>query len=439
MVDLSADRDVSPSVSCAQRAGQGAIALLLYFALLVIVAGFPAPAWVFPVLPIPSAILVANALGPRPWSSRVKWKPSRLTYWVLVAALVAPSATLLAVAAQATPPAVDQVMTITCAARSLLHGSDPYLLYEPQCAAELNYRGSALTPLQSGPFSHLHHRPTAKEIKAAELHDQQTGSHAGFPPFGYPPDAILLLLPVAFSNWSAIWLWVACVWIALMLAIWSDGGPPGRAMLVAWQMAAFALLSVGMQWNPEYISYLLLALAFARIDSRQISAVAMAAALGTNQLSWIALPAYLVIIGGEPQLRSRLSWLIGSIAVGFAPWWAWDHSLPIQLVSFLRLPYFPVGTSLGRLARVPLHSSTGYVVGLVAAIAVLTVIAWRCPTWRWALAGVIWVTFTLSDRGLEYYFMPMFWLSPAVIIGAWRLDRTRGGVYPRLVPSQFAG
>ena len=61
--------------------------------------------------------------------------------------------------------------------------------------------------------------------------------------------------------------------------------------------------------------------------------------------------------------------------------------------------------------------------------------------WRHAgsVAGVIWVTFTLSDRGLEYYFMPMFWLSPAVIIGAWRLDRTRGGVYPRLVPSQFAG
>ena len=320
-------------------------------------------------------------------------------------------------------------MTIACAARSLLHGSDPYLLYEPQCAAELNYRGSALTPLQSGPFAHLHQRPTAREIRAAELHDQRTGSHAGFPPFGYPPDAILLLLPVAFSNWSAIWLWVACVWIALMLAIWSGSGPPGRAVLVAWQVAAFALLSVGMQWNPEYISYLLLALAFARIDSRRISAIAMAAAIGTNQLSWIVLPAYLVVIAREPRLRSRMNWLIGSVAVGFGPWWAWDHRLPIQMVSFLRLPYLPVGTSLGYLARMPLHSTTGYLFGLVAAVAVLTTIAWRYPRWRWAVAGVIWVSFTLSDRGLEYYFMPMFWLSPAVIVGAWRLDRTPGAVF----------
>ena len=425
MLTLQAEPDIGPSVGCAQRATQGAIALLLYFALLGVVAGFPAPAWAPPILPVPSALLVANALGPRPWLSRIKWKPSRLTYWVLVAALISPSATILALAAQATQPAVDQALTITCAARSLLHGSDPYLLYEPQCAAELAYRGSALTPLQSGPFAHLHQRPTTREIREAEIHDQLTSSHSGFPPFGYPPDATLLLLPVAFSNWTAIWLWVACVWTALMLAIWTGSGPPGKALLVAWQVAAFAVLSVGMEWNPEYISYLLLALAFARIDSRRLSAVAMAAAIGTNQLSWIVLPAYLVIVAREPQLRCRLNWLIGGIAVGFGPWWAWDHRLPIQLISFLRLPYLPTGTSLGYLARIPLHSANGYLFGLASAVAVLTAIAWRRPSWRWAVAGVIWVSFILSDRGLEYYFMPMFWLSPALMLGAWRLERTR--------------
>lgn len=433
---LNAEREASPSVNCAGRAGQGAIALLLYFALLVVVTGSPAPAWAFPVLPIPPAIIVANALGPRPWLARVKWKPSRLTYWVVVAALLAPSATLLAIAAHATQPAVDQDMTIACAARSLLHNSDPYLLYEPQCAAEVNYRGSALTPLQSGPFAHLSQRPTARDIRAAEVHDQRTGSHAGFPPFGYPPDAILLLLPVAFSSWSTIWLWVACVWIALMLAVWSGSGPPGRAVLLSWQVAAFALLSVGMQWDPEYISYLLLALAFARIDNPRISAVTMAAAVGTNQLGWVVLPAYLAIIAREPQLRSRLSWLIGSLALGFGPWWVWDPRLPMQMVSFLRLPYLPTGTSLGTLAQMPLHSTTGYLFGLVAAVAGLTAVAWRYPRWRWAMAGVIWVSFILSDRGLVYYFMPMFWLSPALIVGAWRLERTRGSLDPHVGPAE---
>ena len=423
---LKAEGEVSQYDNCAQRASQGAIALLLYFALLVVVTGSAAPLWAFPALPVPPALLVANALGPRPWLSRLKWKPSRLTYWVLVAALLVPSATLLASAAQATQPAVDQVMTITCAARSLLHGTDPYLLYEPQCAAELSYRGSALTPIQSGPFARLSQRPNAREVRAAELHDQRTGSHAGFPPFGYPPDAILLLLPVAFSSWSAVWLWVACVWMAIMLAIWSGSGPPGRAMLLSWQVVAFALLSVGMQWDPEYISYLLLALAFARIDNPRISAVAMAASVATNQLGWVVLPAYLVIIAREPQVRSRMSWLTGSLALGFGPWWVWDPHLPMQMVSFLRLPYLPTGTSLGALAHMPLHSTTGYLFGLVAAVAVLTAIAWRYPRWRWAAAGAVWVSFILSDRGLVYYFMPLFWLSPALILGAWRLNRSHG-------------
>ena len=388
---------------------------------------------------MPSAVLVANAMGPRPWLSRLNWTPSRRTYWVVVAALVAPSATALAVAAQATQPTVDQVMTITCAARSLRHGSAPYLLYEPQCAAELNYRGSALTPLESGPFAALHQRPTAREIRAAEVHDQLSGSHAGFPPFGYPPDAILLLLPVAFSNWSAIWLWVACVWIALMLAIWSGSGPPGRALLVAWQIAAFAVLSLVLQWDPEYISYLLLAVAFARIENWRVSAVAMAAAIGTNQLSWIVLPVYLAIIARERGHRSRVSWLVASIAVAFGPWWAWDHNLPNQLLSFLRLPYFPGGTSLGYLAHLPLHSTTGYLFGLAAGVAGLTAVAWRCPRSRWAVAGVIWVSFVLSDRGIAYYFMPMFWLSPAVILGAWRLHQTHGTDFRVLVLDQREG
>lgn len=97
-------------------------------------------------------------------------------------------------------PPPDQPLTITCAARDLWHGVDPYTTYEPQCLSELHARVSAVTPLEQGPFASDAKTPTHPQQAAVIAQDQRTGTHHGFPPYGYPPLAALRVLPAQLEG-----------------------------------------------------------------------------------------------------------------------------------------------------------------------------------------------------------------------------------------------
>lgn len=418
------------------RAGQGILALLVW---LTIAAKAPAPAWLAPLLPLPALVVVANALGPRPWLARIHWTLSRPSRWTIVLAALLLGAVELAMGLSASQPQVDQPLTMVCAGRSLLQGHDPYLVFEPQCAAELGYRPPNLTAVATGPFARLGHVPSPQQIAALERRDQRSGGHAGFPPFGYPPDATLLALPVAFAGWTVIWFWLMGLCLVLLAAIWGRGRTAGWAALLAWQVLALGALAFtfNLGWDPEYVSYLLLALAFARIDRLRLSSLSLAGALCTNQLCWIAAPIYLAIVLREPEAWRRLGWVTGGVAAGVLPWWAWDHALPQELLRFLTLPYFPGGDSLGALGTAPVGHTWPYLLGILAWIAGCAIVAWRWPQWRWAMVALVWGSVILSDRALDYYFLPIFWLSPAALLGAGRLARARerGGAPLQLDPA----
>lgn len=421
-----------PTDHLSARAWQGILALLVWVAIAV---KAPAPAWLAPLLPLPALAVTANALGPRPWLAKLHWGVSVRSHRTLVAAALVLAGVELAIGLAAGQPGVDQPLTVTCAGRSLLQGHDPYLTYEPQCAAELRYRVANLTAVGTGPFAHLRHPPTPEQIAALESHDQRTGGHAGFPAFGYPPAASLLALPVAFAGWTAIWFWVMALCLLLLAGSWVGSRPMGWAVLLAWQALGLGALAFtfNLGWDPELISYLLLALAFARIDRVRLSALALAAAICTNQLCWIAAPIYLAIVLRESEPRRRIGWLVGGVAAGILPWWAWDHSLPLELLRFLELPYFPGGDSLGALGTSPVGHAWPYLLGILAWIAGCAVIAWRSPRWRWAMVALVWGSVILSDRALDFYFLPMFWLSPAALLGAGRLAAARNRLTAPLV------
>lgn len=224
-------------------------------------------------------------------------------------------------------------------------------------------------------------------------------------------------------------IWVAAISTLLLLAIW--GRRLGEtALICAWQLSAFALLWFLYRWNPEDLSYLLLALAFARIDKARVSSLAMAAAVCTNPLSWPAAAVYIAIDARLPERRRRWWWLGGGVALGILPWMIWDHDLLAQLWRFLNLREFPFGPSLGDLARLPASSHLVYTGGLLVGIAMCTFVAWRWPAWRWSLAVVVYGSFMLSWRGLADYYMPILWLSPAVLVGACRLSAKLGSSPP---------
>ena len=414
--------------SLSPRAWQGLAALLLWLVLgeviTVVVVKFSLPAWLIPMEPVPSLIMVANALGPDPWCGRVRFTLSRQSRRLLLLAALLLGASQLGLSLASTKILADQPLTITCAARSLLHGDNPYALYEPQCAAELGSRTGYLTPLKSGPFARLRVVPPPAVMRPVEIADQRSGSTAGFPPYGYPPDATLLVVPVAFQGWTAIWLWVMTVCLILLALAWRGNRPLGWQALLAWQVLALGTLSYtfSLGWDPELISYLLLALAFAQIQQRRISALALAAAICTNQLTWIVAPVYLAIVAREPLLRQRLAWLAGGTLVGVVPWWIWDHALFAEIVHFLTLPYFPEGSSLAIAFPLAAPWSHVYLVAPLLAVLSCAVVAFKFPRWRWAMAGLVWGSLILSTRGFDYYFAAAFWLGPAILLGAWRLQ-----------------
>lgn len=420
------------STGLEMRAWQSVFALVLWMLTAYFCHTPPLPVWVEPLVPVPSLILVANALGPDPWA--VRWLHPRRSTRLEAVVVVLISILTMAFALGSAQPGTDQPLTLKCASRDLLRGHDPYRTYEAQCAAELDYRGSSLTDVATGPFAHLTGPPTAALQRKVELRDQLTGQHAGFPPYGYPPDATLLLLPVAFAGWPVTWLYVMALCALLFSFLWMAGPrPKGWIVLCASQLVAFALMVTvfNMLWDPEFISYLLLAGAFAMIGRRRTSALLLAGAVCSNQLTWIVVPVYLAITLRESGAWERVAWLVGAIGAGMIPWWIWDHALPAQLLHFLELPYFPGGRSIGALFPGPGHSEL-YLVGLAGAIALCTAVAWRSRRWRWAMAAVVYGSFIVSSRGLSYYFMPLFWLSPAVLLGSWRWGNSQPQVASEL-------
>lgn len=420
------------------RAWQGLAVLAVWLGITLLLAVVAIPTWSYPLVPIPSLILALDTLGPRPLFVRWQVRLPRRGYVALSAAVVGIAIAVAALALGSPTPTTDQPLTITCAARDLWHGVDPYTTYEPQCLSELHARVSAVTPLEQGPFASDAKTPTHPQQAAVIAQDQRTGTHHGFPPYGYPPLAALLIFPVAFAGWMGISAFVLLLSAVLLAAIWGRGQPGGRAAF-AWQMAALALLWAFYRWNPEDLSYLLLALALGRIDRPRLSSIAMAAAICSNPLAWPAAPVYLAILARDPHRRQRWAWLVGSVAIGVLPWLLWDRNLLAQLWRFVTLPEFPFGSALGVVAKLPSHNHLAYDLGLLAGICVCTLVAWRWPVWRWAMVVVVYGSFLLSWRAPLYYYMPILWLSPAVVLGACRLNRLGASPLPAsMLPPEVA-
>lgn len=411
------------------RALQGLFAVALWFPGLLLYRILGSPVALRLLVPLPMLILVAHALSPWSWLGRLDSARWRRVGYLGAAALtgVAAGGTIAALASL--QPTTDQPATMLCASQDLLHGRVPYLTFEPQCFRRLRDQSLAVTPIGTGPFAELKHPPSPALVREVFRADQRTDAHGGFPSFGYPPDAALLTLPAAFDGWMGLTLWVLGAGTLLFAVAWIRP-VPGRRLLIAWQLTAFSILLISFKANPEDLSYLLLALAFAYVDWARSSALFMAGAICTNPLSWPVAPVYCAIVMREPEARRRFLWLAAAIALGIIPWWTWDHSLITQMATFVTMPVFPAGFALGIYLPEPSGFRLVCLAGYTVGIAIVAVIAWRYPEWRWSMAGVVWATFLLGWKGPAYYFLPALWLGPSLVVANLR---TSTGRWPRNV------
>lgn len=404
------------------RAWQGIFATALWVILTVGVWPISLPLWLAIWYPLPVLLLAADALGPSPVFVRLGLRPTWRPF-VLVEAIIVTMAVLAGISALASPiPRSDQPLTLTCAARDLLRWHDPYATFEPQCLKALDYHGVSLTPLRSGPFAHSVTGPSSSTLAAVAKREESRGTHAGFPAFGYPPEAILTLLPVAYDSWTAVALWVALVCALLLLAIYLPR-PRAPTSVIVWQLAALALVWFPFGWNPELVGYLLIGVSFALIHLRRTSSVVLGLAVLTTPMAWIAAPIHLAICWRDLHHWSRYGTFLATLVVGALPWWIWDHALPLQLWRFITLPEFPTGAALGILFPGQPALKPLLLLAFLLAIAACTCVAVKLPPWGWAMASLVWGAFLVSWRAPLYYYDAAFWLSPAVFAGWIRVQR----------------
>lgn len=404
-------------VTLSDRAALGLLSVLVYIAAEAWLAFASPPAWLAIGFPVPAAVLAANALLPRPivahhgrpWLGTMGRKT--------VAVVIIGASGVIGFGALGQSPTIwDQPLTLTCAARDVLQGKVPYLTYEPQCERALHFKGAAATPIAQGAFSSYHEYPPASAVAQQMKLDEASGKHSGFPAFGYPPLASVLLLPVAYSSWAIINLWVCgLTLLALAVAYLSRPRPP--LILFAWQLAGLAGLWYAFGWNPEEVAYLFLVVAFAQINRVAISAPALALATLSNPIAWVIAPVYVAIVAHRTKFPSRLRWLAATYAAVLIPWMSWDPALPRQLFTFVTLPEFPLGATVATLIpRTPgLH--TLLLAALVVLIAACTGIALRYPTLAWALIPLAFLAFLVAWHAPAYYYLGTLWLPPAVLHG----------------------
>lgn len=409
-----------PSPATSARCLEGFLAIFVFLAWTVVYRTVPVPVLATYLVLAGVVLLSADATSERPFLLRMAPAADTRRSTSVTGGLLVLLFVVAAVQAVSQPvPATDQPVTLLCAAQDLRKGVVPYTTYEPQCYRQVGYKLLNATPLEAGPFASYKHYPSASAQLAVLRLDQERGSHAGFPAFGYPPDAALILFPVAFTNWSVVSWWVALLCAVLLMITWRPS-VPGRWWLISWQLGGLALPLFYFGWNPELVSYLLLALAFAVSYWPRGSGVAMAAAVCTNPLAWVAAPVYVAVTSRYPQFRRRVAWLTGTVVVGVVPWLVWDHSLVQQIWRFLMMPTFPIGAALGTFAQLPSHGHALYLATFVVVIAVAALGALRFRQWRWSLAVAVYLAFMVTWRGPVFYYFSAFWLAPAVLAGQWR-------------------
>ncbi|HXZ99891.1 MAG TPA: hypothetical protein VEK76_06030 [Candidatus Binatia bacterium] len=381
--------------------------------------------------PVAAAVVVINGCGPRPWITRLHWRPTPLQLGILslvffVVFAIEAGETVLA------PRLLggDQFATTLCAARDLLQGHDPYQTGEPQCLASLGISGdAALTPLRARPFDPQQY-PSQAEILAAEKADVAQHSSSGFPYLGYPPLSFLTIIPFAGLGFTAVNLWVATLCLVTLLIVARRAGR--EAIVVTAGVAA------GLGWclkqfggDPEILGACALIIAVAYLDRPLLSGSMLAAACCTNELAWIAVAPYFVVVLRLPGLRWRLTSFFGVGLCVIGLWTLYDPRFPMEEWRFVTQPVYPVGV-LGLFVSMTHYSPLVFDGAFAALYAASLLVAARRQDWSWAVLASSWILLWVSWRSLMYYYLPLLWLSPVVALALEREHRRRMVAVPTL-------
>lgn len=342
----------------------------------------------------------------------------------------------------------DAVVATGCAAHAVLRGENPYRTFRiiPCLRASMDEAFAAIktTPLQAGAFSHVRLYPgrgqLLSQLRLAEA--RGTAHPAEFESaYSYPAAAFLIpALAVALGLADLSIFFTACYLAIVALVL-------RRARGIARRVALIALLANAALWPTlrsgasDSLYALLVLLAWAFLDRRWPSALALGLAVACRQPAWFYVPFYAILVGrtlGRREMAWRLGIAAGVFALCNLPFFLDAPSLWLQgVLGPVRDPMFPLGNgvialSLGDSHALPLGSRALY--AALEAIAFAACLAWYWRTCRKDPGtGLILASIALffAWRSLYSYFVPLtlLVLYPALVASG-RKDVSAGADPP---------
>lgn len=369
-----------------------------------------------------SFALIVLGLAPRRRVRHFEWSSSlRLVIYVGTAIVV--GGTLVSMLVDAAPP-TDTGPIIVCAAQNIVDGINPYLTGEEVCARQINEPVAMDTPLITGPFAHI--KITNSVLLKVRNEDLKEGSNAGFLVYGYPPLQALWILPVAFAGFRVMDIYVLLLVGGMLTYMWWRANVPYRSLLVCATLLAICLdVTLGfLVSDPEIIGYMLLGGAFLLITRPREASVWMALAVLTTPNAWILMPVWVAMAAPLSHHGTRLRWFLGSLCALIIPLLVIWPRLPEYMVSYLTAKLIPLGVSIAELWGYPYPPSWIFFLLFAVSVLVCAVLAYRFPTWRYAMVCATSALWMISWRASSAYLMLGLWMAPA-LLAVWMA--TEGG------------
>jgi hypothetical protein len=323
-----------------------------------------------------------------------------------------------------------------CGARAISTGHDPYRVAELSCLRRLGLSPTLATPLRVGSLAKVQGYPTPAQIDATiRSADAHGGTDSIFSGLGKPPLDPAVMIPVARAPAVARALWTllaVAIFLSLLAVAAGSLWPAALAVFLATYYIPGSALNFASYGNAESIAYLLMALSLLWVRRPIVSGVCLGLALGSNELAFFFLPAYVLICYRLTGRGPRLISAVLTLLIGVVPWLVRYPDAVSAIWHNLSVPTFPLGYGPIELvlAGILKQPPSDLMLGLTALAMVLILLwGWRRAEWRIAAGVLLLAAFWLSWRSLDEY-MAQIPLLALVAILALLTTRVQKGPAP---------
>lgn len=312
----------------------------------------------------------------------------------------------------------------------MLAHSDPYSQSILECAKDLKAPLTIESPVARGELARFRYGPPLSvQVRVAASAARHNYRSVSFPGLTYPPLGTLWMVPVIYlPRWAWVTWTLAFVlaWV-LLLCAHTESALWGIVVTAALtQCGAGTALHGALFGDGEIIAYILMGTAMLWLKRPVLGSIALALAVGSNQLAWVLVPAVAVVSARlYGDVRPRITAFVATLALAVGPLLLADPAAVSTMVGYFSEPTFPAGVGLIALVTVhalPFVPRLAFEFVTLGTIGVAVVVGWIWP--RRALLGLplSCAAFWFNWHSDPNYLSQAVLVATGVVVGVWGKD-----------------